>query len=53
MTSEIVFRRFFADWSGNSVHLHGQGNEGRHDEFLTKFKEHEVRKSNLSVLVYI
>lgn len=34
--------RFLRDWSGTCIHLHAQGNEGRHEEFLNNFKKFEV-----------
>jgi hypothetical protein len=36
MPSEL--KRFVRDRSGNSVHFHAHGNEGRHNEFVSGFK---------------
>lgn len=39
---ESTLRRYLRDWNGSATHLHAQGNEGRHDEFLVEFKKYKV-----------
>lgn len=42
MKDDLNLKHFLRDWSGTCIHFHAQGNEGRHEEFLSEFMKFRV-----------
>ncbi|KAI6182936.1 hypothetical protein M3Y97_00434000 [Aphelenchoides bicaudatus] len=48
----LKLKHFLRSWDSSSVHLHAQGNEGRHGEFINEFKKFDAPCITINAKIY-